>query len=185
MQIKWKTTGFIEDVFGIYWDNGKPIFITLSTDYPALHLQSLENKSGLIDQQIEVIDYSLPFHFKFNESCNFILHWALFDLNFYEILLFQEEPRDVIDAAYDKFIEIITAEGWTDPNLPPPPLECMTKVLLTQDLPEYNLSKGTKGLIIDVYQNDGNLSYEVEFTDESEQVLAQLEVKKDYLKKVT
>jgi hypothetical protein len=63
-------------------------------------------------------------------------------------------------------------------------LECMNKVVLTQDLPEHNLSKGTKGLIIDVYKNDGNLSYEVEFTDESEQVLAQLEVKKDYLKKV-
>jgi hypothetical protein len=79
---------------------------------------------------------------------------------------------------------MMITENWIKLNLPPLPLTSLDYVVLNQDLPEINLTKGTKGLIIDVYQNDDNLSYEVEFTDENGQILAQLEVKGDYLKRL-
>jgi hypothetical protein len=96
--------------------------------------------------------------------------------------LFNYYLRDIV-LAIDLYVEMMITEDWIKLNLPPLPLKTLDFIVLSQDVPEFNLTQGTKGLVIDVYQNDGDLSYEVEFIDESGQILAQLEVKGDYLKK--
>jgi hypothetical protein len=51
-------------------------------------------------------------------------------------------------------------------------------IKLTVNLPEYNLSIGMVGAIIDIYENPF-LAYEVEFCDENGHTLAQLALTSD------
>lgn len=102
MKIK-EPDGTIINVFSIYWFGDETYFYGLPENYGGL-LAYRANKVSVIDPKIEfdVIYYE--------NNAKSIHHWALIK----EKLLDDILERD--DVAYNRFLEILKAEGQIDPN---------------------------------------------------------------------
>lgn len=97
MKIK-ELDGTVIDVFAIYWFGDETYFYGLPKNYGGL----LAYRSS----QVTVIDSEIKFHaIYFENDAKSIQHWALIK----ERLLDDIIERD--EAAYNRFIEILKAEG--------------------------------------------------------------------------
>ncbi|SNY66521.1 hypothetical protein [Enterobacter sp. CC120223-11] len=95
--------GTIVDVFAIYWLGSETLFLGLPKNYGGLIAYKEKN--------VQVIDSTLHGAFEyFSTHINGIYHWALIK----EKLLDDILERD--DVAYNRFLEILKAEGHIDPD---------------------------------------------------------------------
>ncbi|WP_202308631.1 hypothetical protein [Dryocola clanedunensis] len=100
MKIKEKD-GTILDVFAIYWLGNETLFLGLPKNYGGLLAYNAK--------KVQVIDPALHGAFNyFSTHINGIYHWALIK----EKLLDDILERD--DVAYNRFLEILKAEGQID-----------------------------------------------------------------------
>lgn len=102
MKIK-ELDGTVVDVFAIYWLGKDTLFLGLPKNYGGLLAYDSKN--------VEIIDPSLHGTFEyFSTHINGIYHWFLIK----EKLLDDILERD--DVAYNRFLEILKAEGQIDPD---------------------------------------------------------------------
>jgi len=135
----------------------------------------LRTNATLLSLELEIINATMLME---KEECELNENITI------DIEVFFKKYHEQIISLIDEYILMMKTPEWIELNLPQLEWDLFSKVLLVNNIPEQNLISGTHGIIIDIHHNDDGVSYEVEFTDENGQILAQLEVKGDYLKRV-
>lgn len=103
MKIKPYNSSNIIEIYAIYWAGKDALFLGMPKGHHGLIAYN--------SQRVDVIDPDLSGNFTyFNNACAGIYHWALIKEKLLDDLLENDE------AAYNRFLEILKAEGQIDPD---------------------------------------------------------------------